>query len=226
MDYTLFVQIDSAPQGARLRSASDTNGTILGETPCVIPVNMSWRKSLFGPRWRRLNLDSPGGVCHATRAKNGAWVLSFELAASKPGYIPQSFNIHVASLPPPGFFWSGRDDWPIKSSLLLNLDRDTNAAASRALSAPAPAPTVAIARSSAKKDLMRLFLTSNTPGAEVYLDNARVGVAPINLVLQSGSYQLEVRKPGFEPYMKTIEAAGETDAHLEAILTPSNPSKE
>ena len=56
-----------------------------------------------------------------------------------------------------------------------------------------------------------LTITSNPSGAEVYIDDKRVGTTPLKLKLAPGTYTIKIVKEGYREYIATIKvSAGET----------------
>ncbi len=53
-----------------------------------------------------------------------------------------------------------------------------------------------------------LKLESTPAGATIYLDDAEVGVTPLELEVQAGSHRLRIEKPGFAPQSQDIDLAG------------------
>jgi hypothetical protein len=82
-----------------------------------------------------------------------------------------------------------------------------------------------------------LFVSSQPVDAEVYLDGVRIGETPVLdvVMLAPGRYQLELRKEGFLPEVRTVELRSQTttleNVHLApinggSILVESTPSAE
>jgi hypothetical protein len=217
-NYTLFVAINSSPPGVLLTTPADLSGKGIGVTPFVLVLNVSWERNWNGMHWRRIHVQSPGNACRAEFDARGTCHLVLNFTASKPGFKTQHFEVEAAALPPPGFFWSGRDDWPLKSSLQIELEK------SESESAPAvqeeKASTVVIAKNETSKDMSRILVTSPESNAEIFLNDQRVGMAPLNLLLQPGTYRLQVRKQGFAPFQKEIVIQGNTEERLDAVLSP------
>jgi len=55
-----------------------------------------------------------------------------------------------------------------------------------------------------------LTVTSNVAGAQVYLNNAPVGAAPLSLQVQRGSYSVRVSAPGYQDYLASVNVSGHT----------------
>jgi hypothetical protein len=71
---------------------------------------------------------------------------------------------------------------------------------------PAAAPAIPVEPASPTTATLRV--TSDVPGAQVFLDRGFVGATPASAKdLKPGSYQLNVAAPGFENHVETIELA-------------------
>jgi hypothetical protein len=81
--------------------------------------------------------------------------------------------------------------------------------APRRTTAPAPrAAAPAAARSDAPPATGTLTITSDVPGAQVFLDRRFIGATPVTAAdVAPGSHQLQVSAPGFDPHVDTIEVA-------------------
>jgi hypothetical protein len=73
-----------------------------------------------------------------------------------------------------------------------------------------------------------LAVSANVSGANVLLNGRSVGTAPINLTLNPGTYTLEVRRSGYNPYRVTVNVqAGQTTriyAQLQQVAPPPPPT--
>lgn len=65
-----------------------------------------------------------------------------------------------------------------------------------------------------------LFLESNPTGAEAYVNGALRGRTPLRLVLDEGTYQVEFRAPGYEPYRATVRVERGRETRVSASLRP------
>ncbi len=67
---------------------------------------------------------------------------------------------------------------------------------------------------------VELTITVNEPGAEILVDGERVGSSPLDkpFMVDIGSRQISVQKPGFKPYRSTIPGGGQKQASLEIKL--------
>ena len=71
-----------------------------------------------------------------------------------------------------------------------------------------------------------LRLSSTVPGAEVYLDGALIGAAPLTKYLPAGSHTLRVVADNFEPYVRLVELQVDKTLDVSAVLTPGPGSVE
>ena len=55
-----------------------------------------------------------------------------------------------------------------------------------------------------------LTVSSNVAGAQVYLNNAPVGTAPLSLRVDRGNYSVRVSAPGYQDYLASVNVAGPT----------------
>jgi hypothetical protein len=102
-----------------------------------------------------------------------------------------------------------------------------SAPAPRRRSAPA-APVAAAPEKPAARETATLRITSDVPGAQVFLNREFVGATPATKDdLAPGSYQLNVSAPGYDNYVETIELTpGDRDVNVrfrEVRLSASLP---
>lgn len=65
-----------------------------------------------------------------------------------------------------------------------------------------------------------LLLESTPSGAEVYLEGRLQGRTPLRLTLEEGTYRVELRLPGYEPYGATVRVERGRETSLAASLRP------
>ncbi|MBW6394585.1 PEGA domain-containing protein [Thermus sp. SYSU G05001] len=65
-----------------------------------------------------------------------------------------------------------------------------------------------------------LAVTSSPSGAEVYVNGALRGRTPLRLVLEEGTYQVELKAPGYEPYRATVRVERGRETRVSATLRP------
>ncbi|WP_117238013.1 PEGA domain-containing protein [Thermus sediminis] len=65
-----------------------------------------------------------------------------------------------------------------------------------------------------------LFLESSPLGAEVYLEGRLQGRTPLRLTLNEGTYRVELRLPGHEPYSAAVRVERGRETRLAANLRP------
>ena len=71
-----------------------------------------------------------------------------------------------------------------------------------------------------------LRLTASAPGAEVYVDGAMIGNAPVTKYLSTGPHKLRVVADNFEPFVRQVEIQAGRTVDLAATLTPGPGSVE
>jgi hypothetical protein len=69
-----------------------------------------------------------------------------------------------------------------------------------------------------------LAVSSFPKAAKVYLNGKLKGITDLNLNLEPGEYQVEVKKEGYTSWQKKIKLKGELVITLDALLFPLNPS--
>ncbi len=87
--------------------------------------------------------------------------------------------------------------------------------------------TVALELVARSADAARLRLAVDVPGADVQVDGRSIGLSPIELPvgLAAGSHRIEVTRPGYVPFDRTIEVAAGTEATLSVDLTRASSSR-
>jgi len=65
-----------------------------------------------------------------------------------------------------------------------------------------------------------LYLETSPQGAEVYLEGRLQGRTPLRLSLDEGTYRVEFRLAGYEPYQATVRVEGGRETRLVASLRP------
>lgn len=65
-----------------------------------------------------------------------------------------------------------------------------------------------------------LLLESSPTGAEAYVNGTLRGRTPLRLALDEGTYRVELRAPGYEPYQATVRVERGRETRLAATLRP------
>lgn len=65
-----------------------------------------------------------------------------------------------------------------------------------------------------------LVVDSSPPGAEVYVDGGLKGRTPLRLSLKEGTYQVELRLAGYEPYRAAVRVGEGEETRLSVNLRP------
>lgn len=66
---------------------------------------------------------------------------------------------------------------------------------------PAPQPI---------KQLFTLSITANAPNAQVSVNGAVMGTAPVNVSVEAGTYRVQISAPGYEPYDANVSVSNNT----------------
>jgi len=69
-----------------------------------------------------------------------------------------------------------------------------------------------------------LSISSYPKAAKVYLNGQLKGITDLNLNLEPGEYEIEIKKEGYTSWQKKIKLKGELVLTLDALLFPLNPS--
>ena len=71
-----------------------------------------------------------------------------------------------------------------------------------------------------------LQISSPQPGAEVWVDNAPLGPAPVSHYLTAGEHTIRVAADGYEPFVRKVNVRAGTRASVAAPLTPGGGTVE
>lgn len=71
-----------------------------------------------------------------------------------------------------------------------------------------------------------LRVSASAPGAEVWLDGAPVGTAPVTKYVPVGKHQLRVAADNFEPFVRVVEITADHTTEVAATLVPGPGSIE
>jgi len=69
-----------------------------------------------------------------------------------------------------------------------------------------------------------LSISSYPKAAKVYINRQLKGITDLNLNLDPGEYEIEIKKEGFTSWQKKVKLKGELVITLDALLFPINPS--
>lgn len=226
-DHTIYVYVDSTPQGAKLLgplTGTDTNAveTDIGITPQAVVVALTWERNGWGKRkWESLSVWSPGNVCTAVYSKaSSSYDLFLTLKAEKDGFETADVHSKITTLAKPGAGWGGMDDWTIKELLTIPLT-PLPAAPKAEKAAPTPSTTVfAKNPDNGKLELGTLILTSNIEGADVLVDGEQAARTPTKLMLQAGTHLIEVQKANYQPFKTEMDIKANSETTFKALLSP------
>ena len=65
-----------------------------------------------------------------------------------------------------------------------------------------------------------LYIDSSPQGAEAFVDGERVGRTPVQLALDEGTHEVELRLAGYEPYRARVQVRADQTTRLSPRLTP------
>jgi len=63
-----------------------------------------------------------------------------------------------------------------------------------------------------------LSVSASAEGADVFVDDQYVGVAPIQVVLKDGPHIVQVQKPGLKPLRRSVHVDSDTEVKFHAVL--------
>ena len=225
-DHTLWVHVETDPPGADIYAPAqeeDDEPTWLGKTPAVLVAELSWGKKYFQTYWRTMRIWSPGEACQSVYNIDKSYDLYLNLLVSRADFATQQVHAVIASLPPPGFFWDGRKDWPEHSTLKIRLNPSAPEDQKLPSSALAlPPSTVVLGRDSGdlRSDPGVVVIVSNVEESDVIVDNEFAGRTPLRMVLQQGRHIIEVRKTGYQPFIRQVQVSSGTVSELKTTLAP------
>lgn len=182
--------ITSTPSGATV----EIDGTVVGKTP--------------------YRTDFPGGYFHKTHTVFGTRLEhAMILRVSMDGYGAEQVNMTEGP-----FQWTAVTGRHEGTYFLLRSKRfDVNLAAGYEASHSVGAATGRIGpmRAAAtdsgdtddqdSADKGNVLVTSETEGAEIYADGHFVGQTPSTIKLTKGNHRIEVRAPGEEPWVRSLD---------------------
>lgn len=182
--------ITSTPSGATV----EIDGTVVGKTP--------------------YRTDFPGGYFHKTHTVFGTRLEhAMILRVSMDGYGAEQINMTEGP-----FQWTAVTGRREGTYFLLRSNKfDVNLAAgyepSRNVGAPTgragpmrpPATGSSDADDQDSSDTGNVLVTSETEGAEIYADGHFVGQTPSTIKLTRGSHKIEIRAPGQEPWVRSLD---------------------
>ena len=227
-DHTIFVNVDSTPQGARLLgpvTGTGTNAaeTDIGITPLTVVVALKWDRNRWDKRkWESLTVWSPGNVCTAVYSKaRGSYDLFLTLKTDREGFEPSEIHHKITTLAKPGAGWGGMEDWTVKELLtipLTPLQKPVVAIKEK----PAEPSTTVFAKNpdNGKLELGTLILTSNIEGADVLVDGEQAARTPTKLMLQAGPHVIEVHKAEYQTFKTEVDIKANSDTAFKALLSP------
>ena len=198
--------ITSSPAGAVV----EINGAVAGTTPYKTEV--------------------PGGYFHKTHTVFGARLdHSMVIRVSKDGYLTEQLTLTQGP-----FEWVAVNGRHHGSYFLLKSGRfDVKLDPISLGSAPvetmghdgplrsASASSFRSDESDAKPQIGSVTVTSEPPGADIYVDGTFVGQTPSTIHLASGTHRVEVKSQGKHDWERELEVIKDSQLTLHPVLTAS-----
>ena len=226
-EHTVWIQVETVPAGATVYAPakeSKTLGPLIGRTPCLIAVDISWGRRWMRRRWDRIKVRSPGNVCYATLQPDSSYDLSLVMNIVKEGFREQMVDARVLTLKHPGKGDAGEAAWPERTRFVTELDPLPPAhGTSAAIPAAPPLRRVILADSPADGAAGTLTVHANVDTAHIILNGKAVGTAPLQMVVKEGAHLLEVRKSGYHTLHREILVEDDADVSYRAVLQPIEP---
>ena len=228
-DHVILVSIESPVIGAEVLGPAPEDGgepEVLGRTPCVLAVELHWKRSLFGKKWKNLKVWSRGdAVSSDYDRKSQTYRLTLDAQVRAPGYTTSPLKAELAE-----FSRYSDVDWddlrgiPGRVSVQAELDVDAAAAvlAPASVSRRSPA-TVMMAGQGDQRQFGAVTVDCAEPDAEVIVDGQTAGRTPVRLVLRAGAHQLSVQKPGFRLHQQNVSVDAEAELTVSVKLQPAGP---
>lgn len=208
------LNINSSPQGAQVF----LNGRSVGNTPLTVRVvpgrqDVELRLAGYEPYRTSVNVN-PGqtvninATLERTRPSTGTLVVNSSPQGAQV-YVDGRF---VGNTPLSIFINPGRTDVEIRldgydtyrTSVVIN-----------------PGQTVTInATLNPQRRTGVLSVNSSPSGADVYIDNQRVGRTPYSAQLNEGTYDVRVSLPGYADYRTTVRVERNQETRINAQLVP------
>ena len=219
-DHWLMVSVNSTPPGAKLYPAdAGEDSPSIGTTPCVIPVELHWGRGLFGRKWSKLRLASPGDSVRARfDAGEKAQEFSIRLRAEREGYETAVFDLPLGSIRKGQIPRHTEAQFPSKRSVSFEL---------AALPQSANPPQVRLLMLSGanlpgeERPTGRLEVRAKPDNLIVQINGKTVGRSPIDIVLHAGRYEVSLQSPGFATHTEAVDVAPKARHVLEPTLLRS-----
>lgn len=218
-DFTLWIRVTSEPSFVKLYAvppAGQEPTTLLGTTPCSIAADFFWRRHWFKKGWQKITVWSPANAVRGELQADNSYDIFLDAIAMKDGFRRESLNLKVATFPDPGPKWEGKAYWPVEVAARFNLTPLPQAKAPPPT--PAPAMRRVILGGSGAAGTGTLTITSDIPGAEVFVDGELAGRTPLQVVLGSGDHIVQVQKDDATSVRREVRVEAERDVAVRAVL--------
>lgn len=211
-DHQLFLKIESDPPGAIVRTVTQdgTNGLDVGRTPTVIPINLFWASNLFGKRWHKMRVHSPGQIASATYdTTNKTYDLNVTFALEKEGFITEVVGELVTVLKRSGDEWDDvMDNLPAQRKFVTHLKPAPQASAASATGAAAMRTVIVAAGDGAELGTIEI---DDASGRVVQVDGLSAGKAPVRVMTHAGNRTVTVPAASGPPARHEVKVeAGKT----------------
>jgi len=223
--HTIWVTVESDPLGASVFGLDEQGlpgSTPLGQTPCILAVDLNWGSRWFKKRWEMITVFSPGGFCRPHMQPDGTLQLTARLMISKEGWPAMPAESLVATLKDPGKDWAGMQQWPTRHRMAVALTPEGGRAGSfiRPGSGLRRVVLAGNDKTGEPVNTGRVRVFSRQAQSEVFVDGQAVGPAPVELLLHSGKHSIEVRAPGHPPSRREMELKPDAELSFEAAFAP------
>ena len=229
-DHTIFINIDSEPQGIEMYSIPNGPGEspqLVGTTPYQGVVELRWGRALLGKIWHKLEVWTPGGLCVKTYDEE---TKSYDLTLSFLARTPSGTK-QIVELPLESFTYEKGLDYEKLGFIAGNVnlsfslrDSKPRPEASEVSTAPPKVRTAMLAESGRGKTMFGAVVVNvNEAGAEVFAGDKSAGKAPVRIVLSEGHHTISVQKKGFATWSKEVEVSSRSDVTVDAELQPAAP---
>jgi PEGA domain len=205
-------KVTSSPAGATV----EVNGSVAGTTP--------------------FQIDYPGGYFHKTHTVFGTKLEhSLTLRISKEGYLSQQVTltegpyewVSVTGKHHGNYFLLKSDHFEIKldpapvggnAVETINKEGPLHPLHPAQPLLPVASPPPSNDANAAQQSTGSVLISSDPPGAEIYIDGKFVGQTPSTIHLPSGSHRIEVKSQGKQLWERNLEVWKDSQLTLHPVL--------
>jgi hypothetical protein len=232
-DHTIYVNVRTDPAGAKIYGVDPEEETVtelLGVSPCIIAVGLSWEERFGRKSWPRMSAWAPGNTCRTRYTIDKIHEIYFSCAAVKPGYSATNKEVQIAALEAPGFGWDIPRTWPDKAFVSFRLKAKSDTVAKQrptaeSMTTPKKAsetPTVIVAKNAVPGafEMGSVTVKANMEGARVYFDSQFAGEAPVRILTPPGEHKLIVMRKGYQSVKQTVTVSSASTSVVNAVFSP------